>query len=116
MELLTPELRKLLPPLYGQENVADAVGHIQFFTPASNWTWYAMEGSEEDGDFVFFGYACGFENELGYFRLSELQAARGTLGSAHRAGPLLRADAAEQIAARRQLRGRPEPTHPMLFP
>jgi hypothetical protein len=46
----------------------------------SNWTWYATEGSEEDGDFVFFGYVCGFENEFGYFRLSELQAARGPLG------------------------------------
>jgi hypothetical protein len=80
MELLPPELRKLLPPLYAQENVADPIGHIKFFTPDSNWTWYATEGSEEDGDFVFFGYVCGFENEFGYFRLSELQAARGPLG------------------------------------
>ena len=82
MELLTPQLRKVLPPLYAQENVADPIGHIKFFTPDSNWTWYATEGSEEDGDFVFFGYVCGFENELGYFRLSELQAARGPLGLA----------------------------------
>ena len=78
--MLTPELRKLLPPLYAQENVADPIGYIKFFTPDSNWTWYATEGSEEDVDFVFFGYVCGFENELGYFRLSELQTARGPLG------------------------------------
>jgi Protein of unknown function (DUF2958) len=29
---------------------------------------------------VLFGYVCGFENEFGYFRLSELEAARGPLG------------------------------------
>jgi hypothetical protein len=38
MELLTPELRKLLPPLYAQEKEADPVGFIKFFTPDSNWT------------------------------------------------------------------------------
>ena len=61
---------------------ADPIGFVKFFTPDSNWTWYATEGSEEDGDFVFFGYVCGFENEFGYFRLSELQEARGPLGLA----------------------------------
>jgi Protein of unknown function (DUF2958) len=82
MELLTPELREALPALYAQENVADPIGHIKFFTPDSDWTWYVMEGSEQDGDFVFFGYVCGFENEFGYFRLSELQESRGPLGLA----------------------------------
>src|SRR5436853_2004081 len=27
----------------------------QFFTPDSNWTWYATEGSPGGDDFIFFG-------------------------------------------------------------
>ena len=50
---------------------------VKFFTPDSNWTWYA---SEFDGEDTFFGLVSGFEVELGYFTLSELQGARGPLG------------------------------------
>jgi len=80
MELLTQELRKILPPLYSQENTRDPTAYVKLFTPDSNWTWYASEGSEEEGDFIFFGYVFGFEEEWGYFSLSELQAARGPRG------------------------------------
>jgi len=53
----------------------------KFFSPYSNWTWFATEGERtEDGDFEFFGLVKGFESELGYFRLSELEnAKRGSL-------------------------------------
>jgi len=80
MELLTAELRKSLPPLYSQESVKDPIVHCKFFTPDSNWTWYVTEGQEEEGDFLFFGFVIGFEREWGYFRLSELEDARGPLG------------------------------------
>ena len=50
---------------------------MKFFTPDSNWTWYA---SEFDGEDIFFGLVAGFEIELGYFSLSELKEARGPLG------------------------------------
>ncbi len=50
---------------------------VKFFTPDSNWTWYA---AEFDGEDIFFGLVIGFEVEMGYFRLSELQAVRGPLG------------------------------------
>ena len=80
MELLPEELRKILPPLYSQEHNKDPTVHIKFFTPDSCWTWYVTEGSEEeDGDFRFFGYVVGLEEEWGYFLLSELTAARGPL-------------------------------------
>lgn len=49
----------------------------KFFYPDFSWTWYAIEF---DGDDLFFGLVAGFENELGYFRLSELQSNRGRLG------------------------------------
>ena len=80
MKLLTQELRRRLPPLYSQENTKDPVVHCKFFTPDSSWTWLATEGSEEDGDFRFFGYVIGLEEEWGYFVLSELESARGPLG------------------------------------
>jgi hypothetical protein len=80
MELLTGELRKILPPLYSQERNKDPTVHIKFFTPDSNWTWYVTEGSEEEGEFIFFGYVVGMAEEWGYFALSDLASARGLLG------------------------------------
>ncbi len=82
MELLTDELRKILPPLYSQEKSDDPTVYIKFFTPDSNWTWFVTEGSEDEGDFRFFGYVQGQFDEWGYFLLSELKAARGPTGLA----------------------------------
>ena len=76
--LLDKESRKRLPPLYsGEEQGLDALAQIKFFTPWSNWTWYASEYDEKD---IFFGLVIGFEIELGYFSLSELQQVRSPLG------------------------------------
>ena len=80
MKLLTAELRKQIPALYCQEKADPVLAHAKFFCPWNNWTWFATEGSEEDGDFLFFGYVIGHEEEWGYFLLSELKAARGPLG------------------------------------
>ena len=80
MKLLTAELRASLPSLYGQEKSTDPTVHAKFFTPDSQWTWYVTEGSEEDGDFRFFGFVCGMDDEWGYFVLSELESVRGPLG------------------------------------
>jgi hypothetical protein len=55
----------------------DAMAYVKFFTPDANWTWYA---SEFDGQDIFFGLVDGFEQELGYFSLRELQGIRGKLG------------------------------------
>ena len=49
MKLLTAELRARLPALYTQEKIKDPVVHIKFFTPDSNWTWYATEGQADEG-------------------------------------------------------------------
>lgn len=78
MMLLTKADRKKLPELYQTENQGDkAMAVVKFFTPGSNWTWYA---TEFDGEDTFFGLVDGFEMELGYFSLSELQSTRGPLG------------------------------------
>ena len=68
MKLLTKEIRKTVPELYSQEEKGDeAVAYIKFFTPWSNWTWYATEFDRED---TFFGLVIGLETELGYFSLN----------------------------------------------
>ncbi len=46
-------------------------------SPAAYPTWYA---SEYDGEDMFFGLVSGFEVELGYFSLIELEGIRGNLG------------------------------------
>ena len=80
MKLLTAELRKQIPALYSQEKADPVLAHAKFFCPWSNWTWFATEGSEQDGDFLFFGYVIGHEEEWGYFLLSELEEVRGPGG------------------------------------
>ncbi len=80
MELLTAELRKKLPPLYSQEHEQDPMVYVKFFHPNSHWTWYATEGSPQDGDFILFGWVYGDFPELGYFSLSELEVFKDPLG------------------------------------
>jgi hypothetical protein len=76
--LLDEESKEKLPPLYhGEERGLDALAQVKFFTPDSNWTWYA---SEFDGEDILFGLVSGFEVELGYFSLTELKETRGPMG------------------------------------
>jgi len=75
MKLLTKAIEKALPPLYSQDDKGDdAVAYAKFFHPASSWTWYATEYDPESR--VFFGLVIGFETELGYFSLDELESVR----------------------------------------
>jgi len=79
-KMLTKELVVQLPPLYAQQDQGrDAVIYAHYFSPYTNWDWYALE---YDGEDTFFGYVCGFENELGYFSLTELSDAVVNVGDA----------------------------------
>lgn len=79
MMLLTKEIRAKLPGIGTQDGKPPSQVPVvaKFFTPDGNWTWYA---TEFDGQDEFFGLVAGFETELGYFSLSELQSLRGRLG------------------------------------
>lgn len=79
MKLLPDDIRQTLPPRYSQEHEKDPLVRVKFFTPWTNWTWYAIEF---DGDDLFFGLVDGFELELGYFSLTELESVRGPAGLA----------------------------------
>jgi len=79
MKLLTKANLKALPPLYSQEKKGmEALVQVKFFTPDSNWTWYATEYDPEER--IFFGLVDGHCKELGYFSLGELESIRGRLG------------------------------------
>ena len=80
MKLLTDELRQRLPPLYSQEAEPEPTIYAKFFMPGTGWTWYVTEGSEQEDDFLFFGFVVGFESEFGYFLLSELESVTNPLG------------------------------------
>ena len=72
IDLFPPELRKVLPPLQGQEGVRDPIVYIKFLARNLGWTWYVTEGSPEDDEFIFFGFVVGDEMEWGQFSLSGL--------------------------------------------
>jgi Protein of unknown function (DUF2958) len=76
MKLLTAELRLALPELYETEGVPTEEKKVlaKFFYPAGRWTWFVVEGSEREDDFIFFGYVIGQAEEWGYFSLRELES------------------------------------------
>lgn len=80
--MLTKDIKAKLPKLYATEKIPTEEKRVivKFFTPWTNWTWFAVEGQEEDGDFTFFGLVHGHEKEWGYFSLNELTAVRGPAG------------------------------------
>lgn len=53
MELLSQEIREALPPLRSTESLGmDAPIIVKYFTPTSNWTWYATGFDARD---LYFG-------------------------------------------------------------
>ena len=77
MKLLTKEILEKIPKLYSQEKEKDPMVYAKFFNPSGSWTWYA---TEFDGIDTFFGLVVGFEKELGYFSLKELENVKGQFG------------------------------------
>lgn len=78
---ITPTKKELagLPPLRATEDIPPEkkIAHVKFFG-GGRGTWYAVEGSREGDDLMFYGYVvsplgpdC---DEWGYFSLNELQA------------------------------------------
>lgn len=78
MKLLTKAIEKALPKLYATDGKPFAPVVVKFFDPTGSWTWYAIEGEfdRELNTWCFFGLVEGFEKELGYFTLDELQHAK----------------------------------------
>jgi len=80
MKTLKRSTLNALPPLYSQEEVSDPIVRAKFFTPWTDWTWYAIEF---DGEDTFFGKVVSPlcpEGEFGNFSLSELTSLKGPFG------------------------------------
>ena len=74
MKLINEKDKLKLPALYANEDLGlDAIVVIKFWHPETKWVWYASEGSAEGEGFIFFGLVIGYEAELGYFSLAELE-------------------------------------------
>ena len=78
-KLIPKNLLNQIPDLYETERTINPTCHIKIFTPDSIFTWYIIEVSKEDKH-TCYGYVVGFESELGYFSLNELNEIRGNLG------------------------------------
>ena len=80
--MLTKDIKSKLPKLYATEQVPLEGKRIivKFFCPWNQWTWYAVEGEERDGDMLFFGLVHGQEKEWGYFTLNEIKSVKGPWG------------------------------------
>ena len=44
MELLTDDIRQMMPGPRAQEHVKDPILYVKFFITCSHWTWFAYEG------------------------------------------------------------------------
>jgi hypothetical protein len=80
MELLPENLKSRLPPLLSQEAADEPIVYAKYYLPDTPWAWYVTEGEAEDGEFLFFGFVTGLDDEFGHFRLSELEGIRGPDG------------------------------------
>lgn len=79
MSLIPKELADKIPRLYEQDGLGlKATCHAKLSTPDSNWSWFVTE--YDPSQRLCFGLVDGFEKELGYFSLTELESLRGPLG------------------------------------
>lgn len=78
---MTKQLEKRFAQVGSQEEEKDPLVIAKFFNPTGAGTWYATEYNPESR--TFFGYVSIFgdwNDEWGYFSLSELESITGFLG------------------------------------
>lgn len=81
MKLLTKELLERFNKVGRQEEVKDPLVITKFFNPTGAGTWFATEYDPQSKN--FFGYVSIFgdwNDEWGYFSLTELESLRGPFG------------------------------------
>lgn len=76
-KLLTKEIERKLPEIGAANSLDDpyeAIVHLKLFSPYNGWRWFITEYDPEHR--LAYGYVEGFESELGYIDLEELEQAR----------------------------------------
>ena len=72
MKLMTKAIAKSLPEIGTTDGQGySAVAKVKYFTPWSNWTWYATE-YEPEAERMFGLVVSPMEKELGTFSLEEI--------------------------------------------
>ena len=79
-DLIPEEILKSIPDLYETERALNPICIIKLFTPDSTFAWHLIELSKDDMS-TCYGYVdSGFDKELGYFSLKEIESIKGPLG------------------------------------
>jgi Protein of unknown function (DUF2958) len=78
MKLLTKKDLKALPKIGSQEGNLNPLCKVKLFAPWGMWTWYLIEYDPETR--MALALAQGFDDEVGYVSLDELEQIRGPLG------------------------------------
>lgn len=79
-DLIPKAILESIPDLYETERELNPTCIIKLFTPDSTFSWHIIELSKEDKS-TCYGYVdSGFDKELGYFSLKELEGIKGPLG------------------------------------
>lgn len=72
VKFITQKILDAVPKLYEQEKLGDAaIVHAKWFDAWGSWSWYMTELDPVTQR--AFGLVIGFETEIGYFDLNELQ-------------------------------------------
>ena len=75
-KLITKKIGAIIPPLYAHEDTEDPDGveaKVKLFSPYIGWRWYITEWDAETGR--CFGFVSGYDQEMGYFDLTEMSKA-----------------------------------------
>lgn len=78
-QLMTEEIAKTVPRLYGQDGADDPIVHVHYFSCVTGWDWWLLEF---DGTDEAFGLVEGYDDELGYFSIKEMAELNRQMGFA----------------------------------
>lgn len=78
-ELTTREIAEGLPRLYEQDGAEDPTVYVHYFSCVNGWDWWLLEF---DGTDEAFGLVEGYDDELGYFSIKEMEELNRQMGFA----------------------------------
>ncbi len=78
-ELMTREITEGLPRLYEQDGAEDLTVYVHYFSCVNGWDWWLLEF---DGTDEVFGLVEGYDDELGYFSIKEMEELNRQMGFA----------------------------------
>ena len=78
-QLMTEEIAKTVPGLYGQDGTEDPTVYAHYFSCVNGWDWWLLEF---DGTDEAFGLVEGYDDELGYFSIKEMAELNRQMGLA----------------------------------